>query len=167
MLAAFSERSAVCEVMGYGLPFFFLPKALHRRIRATPATAPPEKERKHPGTHNERCRKKHSFSRGRSTPSPAEHSKEDKRRRSASRAGARRSFEYGGGGLEGILNRGTQGYTGVHRGIQGYTDRGTQGYTWIQRGTKGYTGVHRGTHGYTGVHRGTQGYTGVHRGTQG
>ena len=121
----------------------------------------------------------------RTPPSLAERSEEDKRRRLASRAGARRELKYrGGAGIhEGTQGYSTQGYTGVRRGTQRYTGvqmctvhmgtqgagvhRGTQGYTG-RRGTHWYTGVHRGTHGYTiWVHRGTQGYTGVRFGTQG
>jgi hypothetical protein len=130
-----------------------------------------------PHHHTVRCRVNPSFFR--------ERSEEDKHRRLASRAGARRSLNIVGGGrrgdfLTGVrtqgytrgtkgVHRGTQGYTGVHRGTQGYTGvlRGTQGYAGVHRGTQGYTGVHRGTQGYPGVPRGTQRYTWVHRGTQG
>jgi hypothetical protein len=113
----------------------------------------------------------------RTPPSLAERSEEDKRRRLASRAEARRELKYRGGQGYTKVHRGTQGlgYTGVHRDTQGYTavHRGTheyctQGYSTqgagVHRGTQGYTG-RRGTHGYTWVHRDTQGYTGVHRGT--
>jgi hypothetical protein len=111
-------------------------------------------------------------------PSPAERSEEDKCRRLASRAGARRSLNMGRGGtgvfLTGVQVRThphgyvCQWYTGVHSLT--VVHRGTQGYTGVlyigvHRGTQGHTGVHRGTQGYTGVHRGTQGSTGVHRGT--
>ena len=49
--------------------------------------------------------------------------------------------------MGGIFNKGTQGYTGVHRGTQGYTGVHRHGYIGVHRDTQGYT-----DRGYTGVH---------------
>jgi len=130
--AATSLTTANGLLGGFGEIGFFL----FARIACAPLTSRPARARP-PNAPVPRAATSPIIGAVRTPPSPAERSKEDKRRRLASRAGARLELKHKGGG------------TGVE---------------FFNRGT--YTGVHRGTYGYTGVHRATQGYTGVQRSAQ-